>query len=74
MSGLSSLKPSKRQRVYDLVQDTGVDVSDWSNMKGGERKAAANPKYCYEWSFIQPSDVIVVNFWYEEIQEQQGLI
>ena len=36
----------------DLVKLAGVDVSDWANFKG--KHASTNPKYCYEWSFIEP--------------------
>ena len=56
----------------DLVEAAGVDVSDWANCKGGVAKAAANPKYCYEWSFIQPGKVIVFNLWHDQMEESDG--
>lgn len=69
------LKPSDRLRVMDLVESTGIDVSAWSDFKGGIEKAASNPKYCYEWSFEDHSkQVIVLNLWYENLSVQNGEI
>jgi 5-methylcytosine-specific restriction enzyme A len=74
MSDLSDLAPIKRQRIIDLVKYAGVDVSDWANFKGGEKNAATNPKYCYEWSFIQPNKVVVINLWFADLKELDGTI
>ena len=52
MSSLNDIKPTERLRVIDLVKAAGLDVRDWSKFKGGKAKAAVNPKYCYEWSFV----------------------
>lgn len=68
------LQPTIKYRVIDLVQAAGIDVSDWSNFAGGAKRAASNPKYCYEWSFIQPDKVVVLNFWYANLQEYKGEI
>jgi hypothetical protein len=40
MSVLDDLKPISKLRVIDLVREAGVDVSDWSNLRGGKKKAA----------------------------------
>ena len=69
MSALEEIQPRTHARVMDLVRDAGVDVSDWANVKGGEDGAAANPKYCYEWSFVQPGIAVVLNLWYAAMQE-----
>jgi 5-methylcytosine-specific restriction enzyme A len=75
MSELSNLKPTKMCNIMDLVRDAGVDVSDWANFKGGERKAASNPNYCNNWSFVdEPKKVIVLILWYNKMQEQDGAI
>lgn len=63
------IKPKERARVIDLVKAAGVDVSDWSNYDG---PPAANPKYCYEWSFVQPGNVVVLNLWFDDIKESDG--
>ena len=73
MFSLVDLRPKERQRVIDLVRETGVDVNDWSNFKGGAENAASNPKYCYEWSFVEPKKVVVLNLWYASMQEKDGL-
>jgi len=61
MADLSEIKPSRRNRVYDLVREAGVNVEDWANFKGDETKAATNPKYCYDWAFVEPGRVVVLN-------------
>lgn len=72
---IEELKPKGRLRVMDLVAEAGIDVSDWGNFKGGESKAASNPKYCYEWSYENTDEkVIVLNLWYENCEYQDGAI
>ena len=74
MSLKDDLKPTTKNRVIDLVESAGVDVSEWGKFARGPKWAAANPKYCYEWSFIQPSKVVVLNLWHANLQEQSGLV
>jgi 5-methylcytosine-specific restriction enzyme A len=74
MSGLSEIIPKSLPLVMDLVRKAGVDVGDWKNFKGGKRKAASNPKYCYEWSFVEPNKVVVLNRWRASMKEQDGTV
>lgn len=74
MSELEAIWPTERNRVIDLVSGAGIDVSDWGNFKGGPAKAASNPKYCYEWSFEEPGRIVVVNLWYDGLEEDGGRI
>jgi 5-methylcytosine-specific restriction enzyme A len=74
MSALSEIIPKNRQRIIDLVSVAGVNVSDWGNFKGGESKAASNPKYCYEWAFVEPKKVVVLTLWHAQILEQDGTL
>ncbi len=69
---LESLKPTERLRVYDLVREAGLDVSDWSNYKQPE-SPQSNPKYCYEWAF-SGKDRIVVCLWFGNIREEGSRI
>jgi 5-methylcytosine-specific restriction protein A len=72
---IESLKPIERLRVMDLVASVGIDVSDWANFKGGEERAASNPKYCYEWSYEdRDKQLIVLSLWYENIEMLDGEI
>ncbi|MBP6750232.1 MAG: hypothetical protein KA144_11375 [Xanthomonadaceae bacterium] len=48
----------------DLVEATGIDVSDWADYKG--RAPAANPKYCYEWVY-RDARTTTVCLWYTDI-------
>lgn len=70
---IEDLKPEVRLRVMDLVAEAGIDVSDWVKFKGGEEKAASNPKYCYEWSYEDTSKkLIVLNLWYDNLEYLDG--
>lgn len=68
------LKPISQHRVIDLVGQAGVDISGWSNYKHGAKNPGANPKYCYEWAFVQPQAVVVLNLWYGSMVEVGGEI
>jgi len=71
---LAFLRPSKRELVYDLLQQVGMDVSDWSNYARGETAPAANPRYCYEWSFRDDQKYVVLNLWHASFkQSDQGI-
>jgi 5-methylcytosine-specific restriction enzyme A len=72
MSNLSEIEPKDSQRLIDLVKAAGVDVSDWGNFKGGKKKAASNPKYCYAWAFVEPKKVVVLTLWHALMEEQDG--
>ena len=70
MSTISDLKPTAKLRLIELVEQTGIDVSDWGNMRGGASRAAGNPKYCYEWVFIKPKQFVVLNLWHDFFEER----
>ena len=72
--GKNEITPVRRNRVIDLVQAAGVDVSDWGNFKGGPEKASTNPRYCYDWAFVNPGKVVVLNIWFDAIEENDGAI
>lgn len=67
-----NLEPKSHQLVMDLVSEAGVDVSDWSNFRGGAKRAASNPKYCYEWAFVEPDKLVVLNLWFKNMQVVSG--
>ncbi len=67
MTSISDLQPKQRLRVYDLVREAGIDVSDWSNYSL-PNSPERNPKYCYEWSFVG-SDRVVVCLWFAEMRQ-----
>lgn len=71
---LESLRPKTHNLVYQLVKEAGVDVADWANSKRGQRGAASNPRYCYNWSFVEPNKVAVLNLWFEHMKESAGEI
>jgi hypothetical protein len=70
----SDLAPKQQRRVMDLVREAGISVRDWGNYEGGKANAAANPKYCYEWAFLDPNKVLVLNLWYRNMRERNGSV
>lgn len=74
MHVLETLEPTKQNRIYDMVRNAGVDVSDWEASKGKALSAAANPKYCYNWTFVEANKVVVLNLWYSDMEERDGVV
>ncbi|MCP3386339.1 hypothetical protein NLM31_38755 [Bradyrhizobium sp. CCGUVB4N] len=74
MTSRADLKPHARLLVMDILRSLGMDVSHWANMKGGAARAASNPKYCYNWSFLQPGEFVVACLWHENLKERDGKI
>jgi len=71
MPVLPSLRPVELLRIMDLVEAAGHDITDWANTKGAP---AANPKYCYEWAFLQAGQPVVLCLWHEEMQEENDVV
>ncbi|MGE0501410.1 MAG: hypothetical protein AB7I79_07045 [Rhizobiaceae bacterium] len=71
MTQIEEITPSSKPRLMDLVRDVGIDVSKWGYFKGGPAKAAANPRYCYEW-FFEDGDKVAVTLWLGGMQERAG--
>lgn len=74
MSQLEQIRPTKRQLVIDVVREAGIDVSDWANYAHGTKPPGANPKYCYEWAFVEPGRVVVLNLWHKHMTESGGVV
>jgi 5-methylcytosine-specific restriction protein A len=74
LSLLQELKPKAKNRIIDLVSAAGIDVSDWGNFAGGAKRAATNPKHCYEWSFVDPGRIVVLNLWHASMGERKGIV
>lgn len=71
---LEAIKPKVRSQVFDLAQEAGLDVTDWINSSNDPRGYKANPKYCYEWSFVEPGRLIILNLWHPAMVEEGGRI
>ncbi|MCW2391956.1 HNH endonuclease signature motif containing protein [Sphingobium sp. B11D3A] len=74
MSTLDDLRPRSKRLVFDLVAETGFDTSDWESSYRGTRSHKTNPKYCYEWAFLQPQKLIVLSLWYSDLLNEGGRI
>src|SRR3954470_7142721 len=69
---LSVLRPLRANTIMGLLDQDGFDVSDWSNFGG--MNPAANPRYCYNWSFEQPGERVAICLWYSGLTVQRGRI
>lgn len=74
MTNIQGIMPRARHPVFDLVREAGFDVSDWIASSKDPRGYRANPKYCYEWSFIQPGKLVILNLWHSAMREEDGRI
>jgi 5-methylcytosine-specific restriction protein A len=76
MTELSALIPSKKDRVYDILEKLDFDMTDWSeSLTDKDGNYAANPKYCFNWSFVREDmHLVVLNLWHEEMEIQNGRI
>jgi hypothetical protein len=63
---LELLRPTSKPNVMDLLREAGHDVDYWKVNQDGSavEKPAANPNYCYDWSFGSHVDGIVLCVWH----------
>ncbi|WP_339742810.1 HNH endonuclease [uncultured Maricaulis sp.] len=74
MTTLEELRPRKKRTTMSVLDELGFDVSDWANYKRGSSWAAANPKYCYEWGFLNPGKLAVLNLWIQNTDISDGRV
>ena len=74
MTTKKSLFPVGKRTVYSILQELGFDVSEWATGKRGLKGAAANPNFCYEWSFLQEGKALAVCMWHVELDEDSECI
>lgn len=72
-SVLESLRPRGTKTIYELVAQAGIDVSDWASYRR-PNNPAANPRYCYEWSFIEPGKFVVLPLWHYNLKEVDDVV
>jgi len=65
---IESLTPIKYQPVMHLLRDAGFDVRDWKKNYRG-KSPAANPRFCYNWSFVQPGERVAICLWHDGLDE-----
>lgn len=71
---LDGLKPARREHVFDLVAAAGFDTTDWVDSSNDPRGYKANPKYAYQWAFVEPGKVVIFNLWYRTMVERDGQV
>lgn len=74
MTVLSDIRPRAKELVFDLVDAAGFDTADWIASSNDPRGPKANPKYCYEWAFLQPGKLVILNLWHRNMVEENGHI
>ena len=71
---LSDLMPRQKLLVFDLVEEAGLDMTDWVRSSNDSRGPKANPKYCYDWSYVEAGKLIILNLWHPNMVEEEGRI
>ncbi|WP_198159241.1 HNH endonuclease [Methylomonas lenta] len=73
---LESLRPTSHDRIIDLVERSGINVSDWGITKNGKKvkEPASNPAYCSEWSFGGDKEPILLCVWHKNLQVIRGQV
>lgn len=74
MPQLSDLRPRSNQLMFDLAEEAGFDMSDWRDSSNDPRGPKANPKYCFEWAYVEPGKLILLNLWHPNMVEEEGRI
>ncbi len=72
MTILDNIRPTKKHLVFDLVESAGLDMTDWVASSNDKRGPKANPKYCYDWSFVQQKQVVILNLWHPGMALEAG--
>ena len=67
---LSSLLPTQRLSVMDLVEQAGIDVTPWHTTAEGRpvKSPKANPSYCYDWAFGSEKEGFLVCIWHGSLK------
>lgn len=73
---LRSLTPTKHARIYDLVQQAGIDTSPWKVTKKGEavKEPQTNQAYISNWAFGGNGQPIALCVWHEHLEISDGCI
>ena len=67
---VESLRPLAAGKIMDMVAQSGIDVSYWSQKKdGGTVKVpAANPSYCFDWAFGGGDQPTALCIWHRSLK------
>lgn len=68
ISTIRSLRPAVKSLVIDLVTEAGIDTKEWRESSAGARNGA----YCYNWSFVDRDQVVVLCLWHQELIWESG--
>lgn len=73
---LRSLTPTKHARIYDLVQQAGIETSSWATKKDGKRvrEPQTNQAYIFNWAFGGNGQPIALCVWHEHLEISDGCI
>ncbi len=71
---LEQIRPREKHKVFDLVEEAGFDTTDWIDSFSKPTGYKANPKYCYEWSFVEHQKVAILNLWFRNMRLENGQI
>lgn len=63
------MRPTRLDRIYDVVKEAGIDVTPWHEGRGDY---LTNPKFCYRWAF-ESDTVVLLCLWFRNFKEVDGV-
>ncbi|TAL98642.1 MAG: HNH endonuclease [Paraburkholderia sp.] len=68
-SDLESLRPQKKELLYDLLKEAGFSVEEWHRTIRGDpvKKFKSNGRFCYEWCFGSVEEGFALCLWFDEL-------
>jgi 5-methylcytosine-specific restriction protein A len=73
---LETLRLKQINRIIDLVDQSGIDVSKWGFTEKGAKvkNPQSNPAYCSEWSFGGDKEPTLLCVWHRSLKVTNGQI
>ena len=73
MTKLDEIAPTEKPRLMDLVEEAGVDVSDWGKLSRGQEKRCEESEVLLRVGvlFVEPHKVVVLNLWHDLMKERK---
>jgi hypothetical protein len=68
----ASLVPLALRPIMELVSEAGIDVTEWKFNTHNQpvKTPRANPRFCYNWSFGNPTSGYVICVWHSLLKDE----
>ncbi|MFP3637427.1 HNH endonuclease [Paraburkholderia sp. SIMBA_054] len=73
---LDSLKPRRKQVIYDILRNIPISVDGWHWTKDGYpvEDYRSNPQFCYNWSFGSIPEGYALCLWHKSLESSGGVV